>query len=220
MAYCDEIGKNTPVEEVWGMIKKMKGIQKCNGYPVLSMEGEIAVDDGEKVEMFLKAFIKVNSSENLTEQSKEMREGVMKEYPDIKKKKEAEDNLLDVPFSMSELKNAVRRMKQSTPGVDGISYCMMKHFSEISMEVILKFYNRIWMEGIIPQSWKEAFIIPIKKPGKDPSNPINYRPIALTSHLCKVMERMITDRLTYYLGRTGFLLIKVGLGVVEGLWIQ
>lgn len=87
MAYCDEIGKNTPVEEVWGMIKKMKGIQKSNGCPVLSMEGEIAVEDGDKVEMFLKAFIIVNSSENLTEQSKEMREGVMKEYPDIKKKK-------------------------------------------------------------------------------------------------------------------------------------
>lgn len=199
MAYCDDIGKNTPVEEVWGMIKKMKGIQKSNGYPVLSREGEIAVEDGDKVEMFLKAFIKVNSSENLTEQSKKMREVVMKEYPEIKKKKEAEDNLLDVLFSMSELKNAVRRMKQSTTGMDGISYCMMKHFSEISMEVILTFYNRIWMEGIIPQSWKEALIIPIKKPGKDPSNPINYRPIALTSHLCKVMERMLTDRLIYHL---------------------
>lgn len=105
--------------------------------------------------------------------------------------------MLDVPYHT--IKNAVRRMKQSTPGVDGISYCMMKHFSETSMEVILTFYNRIWMEGIIPQNWKEALIIPIKKPGKDPSNPINYRPIDLTSHLCKVMERMITDRMTYHL---------------------
>lgn len=48
--------------------------------------------------------------------------------------------------------------------------------------------------------------------GKDTSNPRNYCPIALTSHLYKVMERMITDRLTYRLEKgTGSLLIKMSL---------
>lgn len=163
------------------------------------MGGEIAVEDGKKAEMFLKTFMNVNSSENLTEQSKEIRKDVLKEYPDLMGKKVTGNNLLEVPFSMSELENAVRRMKQSASGMDGVSYSMMKHFSENSMKVMLAFYNRIWMEGILPQSWKEALIIPIKKPGKDPSSPTNYRPIALTSHLCKVMERMITDRMTYHL---------------------
>ncbi len=42
-------------------------------------------------------------------------------------------------------------------------------------------------------------VIPIKKPGKDSSIPLNYRPIALTSHFCKLMEKIITNRLMYHM---------------------
>ncbi len=112
------------------------------------------MEDGKKAEMFLKTFMNVNSSENLTEQSKEIRKDVLKEYPDLMGKKVTGNNLLEVPFSMSELENAVRRMKQSASGMDGVSYSMMKHFSGNSMKVMLAFYNIIWMEGILPQSWK------------------------------------------------------------------
>ena len=37
------------------------------------------------------------------------------------------------------------------------------------------------------------------KPGKDPAEPNNYRPIALTSCLCKTLERIINKRLTWFL---------------------
>ena len=42
-------------------------------------------------------------------------------------------------------------------------------------------------------------VIPIPKPGKDPTNPTKYRPIALTSCICKTMERMLNRRLIWYL---------------------
>ena len=48
-------------------------------------------------------------------------------------------------------------------------------------------------------SWKEAIIIPIRKPGKDPSKPVIYRPIALMSHICKLMQRMVNERLVHFL---------------------
>lgn len=37
------------------------------------------------------------------------------------------------------------------------------------------------------------------KEGKDPSAPASYRPIALTSYLCKLLEMMINRRLVYFL---------------------
>lgn len=55
----------------------------------------------------------------------------------------------------------------------------------------------------MPKAWKEAVVIPIRKPGKDPSKPTSYRPIALTSSICKIMERMLTERLSYELEKKG-----------------
>ena len=43
--YCDTIGKSTPIDEVWGMIKKMSGVRREWGYPVLEHEGVLAVKD-------------------------------------------------------------------------------------------------------------------------------------------------------------------------------
>ena len=42
-------------------------------------------------------------------------------------------------------------------------------------------------------------MIPIPKPNKDHTDPLSYRSIALTSCLCKVLERMINTRLIWYL---------------------
>ena len=61
------------------------------------------------------------------------------------------------------------------------------------------------MEGKIPSVWKEAVVIPIRKPGKDPGKPSSYRPIALTSDICELMERLVTERLTYELEEKGLL---------------
>ena len=46
-------------------------------------------------------------------------------------------------------------------------------------------------------SCMEALIVPVLKQGKvDPSN---YRPNALTSQLVKTMEKMVTERLMYFI---------------------
>lgn len=46
-------------------------------------------------------------------------------------------------------------------------------------------------------------IIPIRKPGKDASNPVNYRPIARTSNIRKIMERLIMEMLTFCIENRG-----------------
>lgn len=46
---------------------------------------------------------------------------------------------------------------------------------------------------------KNALILPFVKPGEDPANANNYRPIALTSHLSIWTEKIIVYRLSYFL---------------------
>ena len=53
--------------------------------------------------------------------------------------------------------------------------------------------------GEVPADWKIATIIPIKKPLKDKMDPQSYRPIYLTSSICKTMETLIAKRLTSHL---------------------
>ncbi|GBN04418.1 putative RNA-directed DNA polymerase from transposon X-element [Araneus ventricosus] len=72
-----------------------------------------------------------------------------------------------------------------------------------SLSHLLFLFNRIWTEQKYPSQWHEAIVIPILKPGKDPSNPLHYRPIALTSCLCKTFERMVNARLVFELEKQG-----------------
>ena len=49
-------------------------------------------------------------------------------------------------------------------------------------------------EGSLPQSWREATMIPIHKPGKAKTEATSYRPISLTSCMVKLLERIINTQ--------------------------
>ena len=52
--------------------------------------------------------------------------------------------------------------------------------------------------GIIPQLLKTANIVPIHK-GKSRGDPANYRPVALTSHLIKLFEKILKKHIVAYM---------------------
>ncbi|MBJ5695554.1 hypothetical protein JGG83_23160, partial [Salmonella enterica subsp. enterica serovar Derby] len=70
---------------------------------------------------------------------------------------------------------------------------------------LLFLFNCVWCEHVFPDSWREAVILPFPQPGQDPTDPSNYRPIALTSCLCKLLERMVNARLMWFLETNGVL---------------
>ncbi|GFO13177.1 RNA-directed DNA polymerase from mobile element jockey [Plakobranchus ocellatus] len=103
------------------------------------------------------------------------------------------------PQLMSELKNYIVKSNESAAGPDGVYYQFLRQLPESCLHTLLKLFNNIWTTGDIPPSWREASVVPNPKPWKDPSDPSNYRPIALTSCLCKTLERMVNDRLVHVL---------------------
>ncbi|GFT65494.1 putative RNA-directed DNA polymerase from transposon BS [Trichonephila clavipes] len=76
---------------------------------------------------------------------------------------------------------------------------MLRHLHPNSLANILFLFNRVWKEHCFPSSWREAIVIPILKPGKVATDPLSYRPIALTSCFCKTFERTVNTRLVYVL---------------------
>ena len=61
------------------------------------------------------------------------------------------------------------------------------------MQVLLK-------EGVVPFEWKEANIIPLFKMGSRNKSE-NYRPVSLTSVICKLLERLIKDHMVDFFVR-------------------
>ena len=103
------------------------------------------------------------------------------------------------PFNLVELKEAINKSHDTATGPDEVHYQMLKHLPPKSLQALLDIFNDIWETGKFPESWELFIIIPVPKPGKDHTEPTNYRPIALTSCLCKTLARMINTRLIWYL---------------------
>jgi hypothetical protein len=54
------------------------------------------------------------------------------------------------------------------------------------------------LEGELPEQWRSARIIPLKKPGKgDYTIAKAWRPISLPSTLGKILEAVVADRISY-----------------------
>ena len=82
---------------------------------------------------------------------------------------------------------------------------MISNLPDTSLSFILSFFNKIWSDHSFPSAWRTAVTIPFHKQGKDKHDPQNYRPIALTSCLCKLMERMVNIRLVHHLESNRYL---------------
>ena len=71
-------------------------------------------------------------------------------------------------------------------------------------EPLQLFWYESFSRGCIPDELKLQHITPIYKKG-DRTNPANYRPVSLTSHVMKTFERVVRKYLVEYLENGGFL---------------
>ena len=66
--------------------------------------------------------------------------------------------------------------------------CLMEIVEQISTP-LAKVFNLSLEEGIVPSDWKEANITLLFKKGSR-NKPENYRPVSLTSVVCKLLENI------------------------------
>ena len=90
-------------------------------------------------------------------------------------------------FSLGELKAVLRTTKgKGAAGPDEIHPLFLKNLKDGALNFVLGIFNDSWVKGYCPQSWKNAVIVPILKPGKPAGEISSHRPIALTSCLGKL----------------------------------
>ena len=72
---------------------------------------------------------------------------------------------------------------------------------ELAAELVVPFdmlFKKTMIDGKIPSKWKTAEVRPIFKKGKK-SSPGNYRPVSLTTVVCKIFETLVRDALYNHL---------------------
>ena len=151
-------------------------------------------------EVLAKNLSKKVSTKNYSDEFQRIKILKEKRRLDFSSKNEDEYNL---PFSVTELRLSLQTANDSATGLDQVHYQLLTHLPNSALSILLNVYNHVWESGCFPPSWREVVVIPIPKPGKDHSDPGNFRPIALTSCLCKTMERMINARLMWSLKSQG-----------------
>ena len=133
---------------------------------------------------------------NIPEERKTEVAEKQKQYKDA----DTEEEVMKDPFTEKELEDGIRQLKnEKSPGPDHITNELLKHLGPYARKVLLKIFNASWNNASVPQSWRDATMIPIPKIGKDKSKADSYRPISLTSCVGKLLERLINTRLTWYL---------------------
>ena len=68
--------------------------------------------------------------------------------------------------------------------------------------VLARIFNISIASGKLPMEWKTAHVVPVYKKG-DRSALTNYRPIALTSIVVKMLESLVCDKLRNHLLTNG-----------------
>ena len=91
----------------------------------------------------------------------------------------------------------IKAMKDNkSPGVDGIHPKLLT-VEQISIP-LARVFNLSLKEGVVPFEWKEANIIPLFKNGSRNKSE-NYRPVSLTSVICKLLKKLIKDHMVDFL---------------------
>ena len=89
------------------------------------------------------------------------------------------------PISIGEMREALRRSKATAPCMDGVHYLMLRNLAPTAESLLLRIYNKCWLEGMFPERWHRALLLPFLKHNKPPQLPSSYCPIAVTS--CKLI---------------------------------
>ncbi|KAJ9441729.1 Retrovirus-related Pol polyprotein from type-1 retrotransposable element R1 [Diplonema papillatum] len=102
------------------------------------------------------------------------------------------------PITAAELDRALSNLDAKTSlDPDGLCCEFLRRLTGSATDLVLELLNISWEEGFVPDSWHNAHVVPVQKPGRDRSLPEGYRPISLTSIISKLMEAIVKNRLEF-----------------------
>ena len=195
-SHLSSISEDKDIKKAWDVVKSLSGSNQSQAGKTLIYNGIEYASDTAKASAFVQEYAQISGKKS----DKDTRQALrrlrrVKKGQSSSPRQEAEDNL-----TIAELRRAIWKTKAGkAAGPDGVAPEMLKNLPACAEEILLGIFNTSWMTSWCPQSWRSVLIVPILKKGKDPQDVSSYRPIALSSSIGKLCERMLTNRLSWWL---------------------
>ena len=112
---------------------------------------------------------------------------------------ENEISIENIDFTEQDIIDAIDELKNnSSSGPDGLAAIFLKKCKNSLARPLFHLWRKCLDQGITPDTLKEAHIIPIHKGGHQ-GLAANYRPVALTSHVVKIFEKVVRNYIVQFL---------------------
>ena len=179
-------------KEFFRYIREKKTLKSTIG-PLLSSEGETVTDKRETAGILNDYFASVFTVEEDREEA-------------ILYQMTVAPQLFPVDITEEDVTRVIDKLKIcKSPRPDKIYPRTLKEIKEAICKPLCKIFNLSLQTGKVVSEWKLANVTPLFKK-RDKSNPGNYRPISLTSVVCKLLESILRDKIVEFLEKNNIII--------------
>ena len=183
--------------QLWNIIKSLNGAPSNNA-PNCAMKhkGKTITSSSKKATIFARHYASV-SRLRLSKEERRLNLRLKRLLRAPKAENEINTGSCS-PFTNEEMDKALRKMKsKGACGPDDIPPTFLQSLGKGAKAELLSIFNALFVNGICPQQWRQAIIVPLLKAKKPASELASFRPISLTSCIGKLYERMLAERIYF-----------------------
>ena len=126
--------------------------------------------------------------------------------PEIDRLRDDMNDLTSIVFHVAVIKKKMLNLKRfSAPGPDNFSPNLLINLAETLMYPLAYLFEMSFNQGEVPRDWRMAHVTPIFKKGAK-CKAANYRPVSLTSVICKIMESVVRDEIVKHITKHDLIL--------------